>query len=266
MAQLASRCALSEIVEIASLLLHEFGHMLGPYSHCSEISFSRWGGCCMYLMEYQFRNYVYAKLGLPYSIMKDWTYGTEKPPSQEEEDDPDPTEPELSVVGRRAQYRLMPGYGPWTCCFLSGCGDAVSQLSSACPAWTDTVTPFTDTPSIPGTMNVSIIGAHESLLGIEHTVTVTQQWPAECSGPDESPGMIQREVTYFAGPEEPDIYRDPCAQRCSGEARSLPMDDPNSLKEFSRCLNECNNAGEEREPPNPDDVEGPDQQTGRANP
>ncbi len=58
-----ARCALSEIVEIAALIVHEFGHITGSKFHC--YTGDKQFDCCQWVVQSIFRNRMLAKLGLP---------------------------------------------------------------------------------------------------------------------------------------------------------------------------------------------------------
>lgn len=59
----AARAGMSEIVEFAATILHEYGHMQGRWHHCGGVDMRY--RCCSYTMAEVFRHRVYAELALP---------------------------------------------------------------------------------------------------------------------------------------------------------------------------------------------------------
>ncbi len=59
----AARAGMTQIVELAGSILHEYGHMLGRWTHCGGADMRY--RCCHYTMELAFRERVRADLALP---------------------------------------------------------------------------------------------------------------------------------------------------------------------------------------------------------
>jgi hypothetical protein len=74
---LCARAGLSEICELASLILHEYLHIVGSSYHCDQFFGSK-EDCCQYILENIFRNRISAELGVPFAQLynaakKDWS-------------------------------------------------------------------------------------------------------------------------------------------------------------------------------------------------
>jgi uncharacterized membrane protein YgcG len=69
-AMMCARCAVSEIVEMAAVILHEYSHVTGSSYHCKELWSEQ--DCCQYMLEYHFRHQVWAELGMPQSHLVDF--------------------------------------------------------------------------------------------------------------------------------------------------------------------------------------------------
>lgn len=64
MGMMCARAALSEIVELAAIILHEWSHSTAKtWGHCHSL-IGRGYNCCMFGLEFVFRHFVWAKLGL----------------------------------------------------------------------------------------------------------------------------------------------------------------------------------------------------------